>query len=43
LLTNAGAQPVQLTDTVLRVETAAIAFAAVLAAARDTLPQEKAS
>ncbi len=37
LLTNAGAQPVRITDTVLRIETAALAFAAILAAARDNL------
>jgi 16S rRNA (uracil1498-N3)-methyltransferase len=37
LLTNAGARPVRITDTVLRVETAAIAFAAILTAARDNL------
>ena len=37
LLTGAGAVPVRITDTVLRVETAAIAFAAVLTAVRDTL------
>ena len=37
LLTAAGAAPVCITDTVLRVETAAIAFAAVLACARDKL------
>ncbi len=42
VLTDAGAQPVRITDTVLRVETAAIAFAAILAAARDTLPQKEA-
>ena len=35
LLTGAGAQPVRITDTILRVETAAIAFASILAAARD--------
>jgi 16S rRNA (uracil1498-N3)-methyltransferase len=35
LLTTAGAVPVRITDTVLRVETAAIAFAAILASARD--------
>jgi 16S rRNA U1498 N3-methylase RsmE len=36
-LTAAGAVPVHITDTVLRVETAAIAFAAILASARDNL------
>jgi 16S rRNA (uracil1498-N3)-methyltransferase len=37
LLTVAGAVPVRITDAVLRVETAAIAFAAVLSAARNNL------
>jgi 16S rRNA (uracil1498-N3)-methyltransferase len=37
LLTDAGAVSVRITDTVLRVETAAIAFAAILTAARDNL------
>lgn len=37
LLADAGAVPVRITDTVLRVETAAIAFAAVLISARDNL------
>lgn len=35
VLQNAGAQMVRLTDTVLRVETAAIAFASILAAQRN--------
>jgi 16S rRNA (uracil1498-N3)-methyltransferase len=35
LLTAAGAVSVRMTNTVLRVETAAIAFAAILASARD--------
>jgi 16S rRNA (uracil1498-N3)-methyltransferase len=34
-LLNCGAQPVYLTETVLRVETAAITFAAILTAKRD--------
>ena len=36
LLIKAGASPVHLTDTVLRVETAALAFASILAAMRDS-------
>jgi 16S rRNA (uracil1498-N3)-methyltransferase len=40
LLTDAGAVPVRITDTILRVETAAIAFAAILTAARDNLPTD---
>ena len=37
LLIKTGASPVHLTDTVLRVETAALAFASILAAMRDSL------
>ncbi|MFA5424333.1 MAG: RsmE family RNA methyltransferase [Phycisphaerae bacterium] len=37
LLIEAGSKPVRITDTILRIETAAIAFAAILAAARDNL------
>jgi 16S rRNA (uracil1498-N3)-methyltransferase len=37
LLKENGARPVQLTDTILRVETAAMAFAAVLCAQRDAV------
>ncbi len=37
LLTIAGAVPVRITNTVLRVETAAIAFTVLLASARDKL------
>lgn len=36
LLKKANAKPFKLTDTVLRIETAAIAFAAILAAKRDS-------
>jgi 16S rRNA (uracil1498-N3)-methyltransferase len=35
LLKDSGAQPVRLTDTVLRIETAATAFASILTAQRD--------
>ena len=42
LLTDKGAQPARIADTVLRVETAAIAFAAFLAALRNVLLREKA-
>jgi len=35
LLTSAGAREVRLTDTTLRIETAAVAFAAILCANRD--------
>jgi len=37
LLNDDGAQPVRLTDTILRVETAAMAFAAILASKRDAM------
>lgn len=36
LLIKTGASPVHLTDTILRVETAALAFASILAAMRDS-------
>lgn len=35
LLQKAGAEPVRLTDTILRIETAALAFASILTAQRD--------
>jgi 16S rRNA (uracil1498-N3)-methyltransferase len=35
LLLEQGAQEVRLTDTILRIETAAIAFAAILATQRE--------
>ncbi|MHC4221820.1 MAG: RsmE family RNA methyltransferase [Planctomycetota bacterium] len=41
LLVTNGAQPVGLTDTILRVETAAIAFAAVLTAMRNSKKQQR--
>ena len=41
LLENCGAKFVRLTDTILRVETAALAFAAVLTATRDSRTKEK--
>ncbi len=41
LLENCRAKFVRLTDTVLRVETAALAFAAVLTARRDNAMREK--
>ncbi len=41
LLENCGAKFVRLTDTVLRVETAALAFAAVLTATRDSRIEKK--
>lgn len=37
LLIEAGSKPVKITNTILRIETAAIAFAAILAAVRDNL------
>jgi 16S rRNA (uracil1498-N3)-methyltransferase len=37
LLLKIGAKPVRLTDTILRIETAAIAFAAILAAKRNAV------
>jgi 16S rRNA (uracil1498-N3)-methyltransferase len=37
LLNDDGAQPVRLTDTILRVETAALAFAAILTSKRDAI------
>jgi 16S rRNA (uracil1498-N3)-methyltransferase len=36
LLVNAGAQSVRITNTILRIETAAVAFASILTAARDS-------
>ena len=41
LLESCGAKFVRLTDTILRVETAALAFAAVLTASRDSKMKEK--
>lgn len=38
LLQQHNARPVRLTDTVLRIETAAVAFASILTARRDALP-----
>lgn len=37
MLDSANAQPVSLTDTVLRIETAAVAFASILAAQRNAI------
>jgi 16S rRNA (uracil1498-N3)-methyltransferase len=37
LLIEAGSKPVRITDTILRIETAALAFSVILAAARDNL------
>ena len=36
LLLDSGAEPVRITQTTFRVETAAIAFASILTAKRDT-------
>lgn len=41
LLESCGAKFVRLTDTILRVETAALAFAAILSAGRDSLIKER--
>jgi 16S rRNA (uracil1498-N3)-methyltransferase len=41
LLESCGAKFVRLTDTILRVETAAVAFTAILSAGRDSLLKER--